>query len=298
MTRNRNPLLTGFGIALPLPSRLGEERDTWVTAQLDWSSTATIQPAEREELVVDAETRTFDLIAQHRFGNGIALRVTIPWIYHGAGVLDSFIERWHDVFGLPQGSRRRLPHDQVLIGYARDEEILFLRRDGVDGLGDISLDAGATLYESARAALGAWLTVKLPTADASDLLGSGAVDAGVTVTADLALSDTWSLYGQLSYTYLGEGAFLPELQRRDIWRGLAGVAWQIARPVTVKAQIDAYTAAFERTELEFLGESALVTVGVDWEPSDRWRASFAVGEDLDVKASPDVVFHFALRRAF
>ena len=297
-TRNRNPVLTGFGLPLPFPGRLDDRNASALAVQLDWSSSATIQLVDGEELIADAETRTVDLVARHRLANGLALRLTIPWIYYGGGVLDPFIESWHKAFGLPRGARRRLPQDQVLIGYARDEEILFLRRDGASGLGDISIDAGLSLYESPRAAFAAWLTLKLPTGDESALLGSGAVDAGFTLAADLELSDAWSLYGQLSYAYLGEGEFLAELQRDHVWRGLAGIAWQIAQPVTLKAQIEAHTAPYERTGIEFLGEAAIVTVGLDWQPSAGWRVAFAVGEDLDVRTSPDVVFHLALQRGF
>lgn len=298
MTRDQNPFLTGFGLPLPVPTRFAGAAATRADIAYDWSSSGTIQVVDGEELVADAEMRALNVVLQHRFRERLVARVRVPWLYRGAGVLDSFIEDWHDALGFPQGSRRRLPHDQVLIGYARDGEIRYLTETSTSGLGDVALDAGLALHESPRVAASAWLSLKLPTGDASSLLGSGAVDCAATLSGEWAVWTGWTVYGQASYTYLGRGSLLPELQRRHAWSGLAGVAWQLAPPVTVKAQIDAHTGIFAATDIEFLGEAAMITLGVDVRPADRWQLTFAVGEDLDVKASPDVVFHFVVRRQF
>ncbi|HSN71153.1 MAG TPA: DUF3187 family protein [Steroidobacteraceae bacterium] len=298
VTRDQNPFLTGFGIPLPFPARLSDRPRSEVQLTMDWSNSGTIQLADGEELVADVETRALNALLLHRFENGLAVRVRVPWIYRGAGILDSFIEDWHDALGMPQGSRRRLPRDAVLIGYARDEEILYLRDSGGDGIGDIAFDAGMTLHESDAAAAAIWLTVKLPTGDEADLLGSGAVDAGLALAGDLRLSERWSLYGQVAYTYLGRGEFLPDLQRDYVVSGLFGIAWRVAEPLTLKAQVDAHTAVFEATAIDFLDEATILTVGVDFEPAERWQLSFAVGEDIEIRTSPDVVFHFSARRGF
>jgi len=297
LTRDQNPFLAGFGLPLPFTSRVEGGPATRADVTLDWSSSATIQVTESEEIVADAETRSTHLMFQHRFSNGLAMRVSVPWIYRGPGVLDAFVEGWHDALGFPQGSRRRLPRNEYLVGYARDAEILSLRREGTQGFGDLAVDFGTSLHESERAAASVWLTVKLPTGDEEDQLGSGAVDAGVTLSGDMRLTERWWLYGQATGLYLGQGEFLPELQRDRLWSGLLGIAWHVAAPVTLKLQVDGHTGAFDGTDIEFLGGATIATLAVDYRV-DRWLLSFAVGEDLDVKASPDVNFHFALRRKF
>ncbi len=64
-----------------------------------------------EALLVDAETREARVTLQRPVDGhgGFAWQLQLPYRYTGGGSLDSFIDSWHDTFGLPDGARSALP---------------------------------------------------------------------------------------------------------------------------------------------------------------------------------------------
>jgi hypothetical protein len=69
-----------------------------------------------------------------------------------------------------------------------------------------------------------------------------------------------------------------------VWRGLS-----------LKAQIDAHTAAFD-SDLDFLGDAIVLTVGGDYRFTSGWLMDIGVSEDIAVEHSPDVVFVLSVKR--
>jgi hypothetical protein len=115
--RDQNPLLRG--IYLPLPAPTAADGDGWqLTTGVQWSNTVNIDVAPGEQLVVDAETVELEFGVTRALG-AWRFRAGVPVIWRGAGVLDSFIDSWHDVFGLPEGSRPRVPKDAYDVRYER-----------------------------------------------------------------------------------------------------------------------------------------------------------------------------------
>lgn len=303
-TRDQNPLLAGFGLPTPMRSRLPAAGAWSLAADLNWGSTALRQGNGREELIVDAETREARFRIEHTLTDRIGVQLQIPYRYTGAGSLDGFIDRWHDVFGLPEGSRPDLPDDQMLIAYERLGTTAFYLDSAaaidtsLSGLADISLDLGLELRQTPSSALTAWLSVKLPSGDADELTGSSAVDVSLVIAGEHRLSDHWSAYGQAAITRLGEGELLSNQQRSIVWSGFAGIGWQAWRGLELKLQVDAHTAAFDDIDLDYFGDAVILTVGGDYRFASGWRLDAGVSEDIAVETSPDVVFVFGLRRDF
>jgi hypothetical protein len=294
-TRDQNPLLAGFGIPLPLPAR--SSSDWTFAADLNWGSTATIEPGTAEALIIDAETRELRLTLGHRVTERITLQAQLPYRYTGAGSLDGFIDTWHDLFSLPEGDRRTLRDDQFRIAYARNGVAQLALSSSQTGIGDASLDAGYQLLASEASAVSAWLSIKLPTGDADKLTGSGAVDVALSISGEHRVSERWSLFGQASVTLLGDGDLLPRQQRDFVVSGFGGVALHVTPGFALKAQVDAHSAAYDDSEIDMLGEAVILTVGGDVRVGD-WLLNVGVSEDVAVEASPDVVFVFGLRRAW
>jgi hypothetical protein len=65
----------------------------------------------REQFVTDGETSRLEFRYRRGFGERYEVGVAVPWVAHQAGGLDSFIDSWHEWFGLPQGARDELPRD-------------------------------------------------------------------------------------------------------------------------------------------------------------------------------------------
>lgn len=296
-TRDLNPLLAGFGLPSALSARVSGE--AWsVAADFNWASTSLAQRAGTQQLIVDAEIREMRVTIGRAWPSGFAAQLEIPYRYTGGGVLDSAIDSWHDAFDLPEGARASMPQDRIRIAYARGSTRLLDVRSSADGLGDISLDVGRSLYSQTSAAAALWLSIKLPSGDADRLTGSGAMDVSLAIAGERRLGDNWSAYGQAGVTRLGRGERFADQQQDIVWSGLAGIGWRAWRGLELKAQLDAHSAVFDETDLDFLGDALVLTVGGDYRFASGWQLDIAVSEDFAVESASDVVFVFGLRRSW
>jgi hypothetical protein len=295
VVRDQNPLLAGFGLPTTMPSRL-----SWggLSGGVDlyWGSTAIMQQHGEEALLVDAETREARLTVQGTLAERVGWQLQVPYRYTGGGTLDGFIDSWHDIFGLPPGARSQLPSDRIGIAYTSDGTRRLNVTSSAAGLGDIQVAFGKSLHSTAHH-LAVWLSIKLPTGDADELTGSGSTDVSLLLAGQYLLNRHWSAFGQAAVTYLSDGDLLMDRQRSVVWSGMAGTSFLAWRGLSLKAQIDAHTAAYD-SNLDFFSEAVVLTVGGDYIFESGWRLDLGVSEDVTVEHSPDVVFVLALKRGW
>jgi len=295
-TRDQNPLLAGFGLPMPMPARI-DSSDRWsLAADFNWGSSASVQSNSRESLIVDGETRELRLSVGHGFAGRFAFQLQLPYRYTGGGSLDNFIDNWHDFFGLPQGARPSLPIDAFHIAYRRDDATLIDLRSAQSGIADLHAAAGYQWLATQNSSIAAWVDLKLPTGDADKLTGSGAADASLLVAGEHRFNERWSMFGQLALTWLGKGELLPDQQRDVAGSALLGVDVRVWRGLGFKLQLDAHTGVFDRTNLDYLGDATVLTIGGDYQFASGWLLDFGVSEDVAVETAPDVVFVVGVKR--
>lgn len=293
--RDQNPLLAGFGLPAAMPSHVA---DGWSTSvDFYWGSTALTQAHGDEALLVDAETREARVTLQGALSDRLSWQLQLPYRYTGGGNLDGFIESWHDIFGFSDGARSVLPKDRINIAYARAGVRELDIDSSMSGLADVQASLGYRLHSSPASTSMAWLSVKLPTGDADDLTGSGATDVSFLLSGQHRLGDRWSVFGQAAGTWLGDGDLLSDRQRSVVWSGMAGVSVRTWRGLSLKAQLDAHTSAYD-SNLDFLGDAVVLTVGGDYRFSSGWRLDLGVSEDIAVEHSPDVVFVIGVKQGW
>lgn len=298
LTRNQNPLLALHGLPSPLPARLPPAGGGRVAGVINWGNTEKEDFSASGNYTLDAETFELRLHFDHGLSERLALHVELPWRQVSAGSLDGFIDDWHGVFGLPGGSRRRLPEDQLLIEFEQGGATLLSTDESTSGIGDIPLALGYQLYATGGSALSTWLTVKAPTGSADDLTGSGAVDVAATLAGQRQLNERWQLFGQASVAWLGEGDLLPEFQESFAWTLLGGLTWNAWRALDLTAQVEANSRLYDGLDSELDGDAIVLTLGGTWRTGGGWRYDVGVSEDLQAGASPDIVFIFAVARAY
>lgn len=296
VVRNQNPLLTPFGLPNPLPSRLPEAGAGEWAANLHWGNASHEETNGDETYLVDAETQEFRLRYQRSVGPRLAVYVEMPWRRTWEGVLDGFIDGWHDSTGLPGDSRDEVPDDRLLIEISVAEQTAYRFDQPGSGIGDIPLGLGYQLLASEEAALAAWLSVKAPVGDADELTGSGAVDVALSLAGERALSGHVQLFGQLDVTYLGDGDLLPARQEDLLWSGMAGLSWNAWRALDLTAQLAANSRTYS-ADGALAGDALVLVFGGTWRTEGGWRLDLSVSEDVDVHASPDVVLNFGLSRS-
>jgi len=296
LTRNQHPLVALYGLPLPLAARLPGAGSGNIGATLNWSNIATTDTTDRRSYTLDGEVFEVRVQAEHAVGERYAVQGQLAWRQLSGGSLDSLVESWHDLFGMPNGSRGRLPEDALLVEYRAGESTLLRVEDDSSGLADLPLSVGYQLTASERGAVGTWLTLKVPTGRAEDLTGSGAVDVALSLAGERQLSDRWQLFGQANVAWLGQGDVLEDLQQDFAGSLLAGTTWKAWRGLDLTAQLEANTAVMD-TGTDLDGDAVVLTLGGRYRTNSGWVWDLGVSEDQLADASPDIVFLLAVRHS-
>ncbi len=298
LTRNQNPLVLPYGLPNPLPARLPTADSGRATLGINWSNSADYDISASHNFTIDAETQDVRLRLEYGFGSSWAGLVEIPWRHLSGGTLDGFIENWHDLFGLSNGVRDQMPRDRLLIEYQQGDEIQLQVDDNASGIADVPVALGYQIAATDGVALSSWLSVDIPVGDSSGLLGSGAVDVALSVAGQTQLSEHWQVFGQVDAVWLGQGDILPQYQESFAWAGLAGVSWNAWRSLDLTVQFYANSRIFDTSINGLSGDAVVLSYGGTWRTPGGWRFDLGMNEDIEVNASPDATFYFAVQHGF
>jgi hypothetical protein len=298
VVRNQHPIAMLYGLPAPLPARLPKAGDGRVGLAVNWGNFAVTEARGRFEFTLDGEVVESRVDATYGLTDRLALHGEAAFRSLSAGTLDATIERFHDALGLPNGSRDKLPDDQLLLAYAVEDANEFYVDQDASGISDVPIALGIQLRASDDGALSGWLSVKLPTGSVDDLTGSGAVDVALSLAATRTLGERGQAFAQLNLAWLGEGDLLPTLQEDYAWSAVGGGSWNAWRGLDLTVQLDANSAVLESGLDDFDGGALVFTFGGSWRTGGGWRFDFGLSEDIQTDASPDVVFNFAARRDF
>jgi hypothetical protein len=299
--RNQNPFLQIFGLPPVQTATLAAPGGMEYLLSLDLTNHADAGGNLSEELELDGESYFLGLSLRHRLSERFEIGADIPLVAHADGMLDNFIEGWHDLFGM-SNSKRVGPANELRFQYARDGEVLYQQESRSAGLGDIQLNAAMMLNApdaNRWPALTLRSSIKLPSGDADDLHGSGAVDLAIGLYA----TDVFELWHHPLYfsafggiLALGDGKVLPELQRNSVAFGGMLATWQATDRLGVIAQA-AFQSSYFDSELEELGsESVQLVIGGEYRLPERGvLLSFGIVEDLFSNTTPDFALHFSIR---
>lgn len=303
-TSNRSPVVQIFGLPAIGNARILANGERELALVFDLANAYADDSAGNERIVLDGETYRLNLAGRAGVGNRLEIGFELPWLFQNGGFLDGFIENYHDTLGLSQGGRDQAPKGRLLFQYQRSgANRVYVDRSN-SGMGDVRLNGGVRLYDDREhlRALALRASLKLPTGDSGDLHGSGSTDLALWLSACQGWktgSGLWELFGGAGILGMTDGDVLPEQQNNFVAFGSVGAGWRPLQWLTLKVQFDGHTAFFRDSDLVELGSNAVQAVmGGTLHFSERTALDIGVAEDLIVRTSPDVVFHFALRHRF
>lgn len=251
-----------------------------------------------EVLILDGESTELVIRHRQRFGACVQLEAVLPFVQHSGGVLDEAIDRWHNIFGLPDAGRDETPSDELNFAYENGDGAF----PGVDsaesGLGDIQLSiqrsigcqatSDATASEPiVRAGL------KLPTGSVSGLRGSGELDLFVDLQSPVfSHGRRWRTGAAVGALYLGSSSDFSS-QKNLAAYGTFGTQYILSNRWRLLAQLDWHTPFFN-SRLTELGDPAVNLSGAVrfLGPADQ-TIEFSISEDIAIDTTPDVVFRLA-----
>ncbi len=299
--RNQNPFLQIFGLPTFQAAVLAgdQQRDYRLTIDIANHADAASDPL--EAIVLDGESYFLTLSMRRGIGDRFELGFDVPLVAHSDGYLDNVIEAWHNAFSI-SNAKRRGPSNRLRFEYARAGLGGYVLTSPAAGFGDVQLSAAIALKRASAddgRALALRSSLKLPTGDERELLGSGAADFALGLYA----SDTLTLFerdfglsGFAGALLLGDGDVLPEIQRSTVpFAGLAAT-WRATERLGLTAQLYAQGQYFDSGLEEIGGKSLQLAVGGEYRiPNRRLTLLFALVEDVSANATTDFGMHFSLR---
>jgi hypothetical protein len=249
-----------------------------------------------ESVHFDVETRRIALRGAVGLGGGFELEAEAPWLRHEGGDLDKFIEKWHDLFNLPDGNRDDAPRDLVDVNYSGPGAAFALDEE-VDGWGDISVALTKQLWSSETAAISARVGAKFGTGDEDELLGSGGDDYyfSVNFSGDQKSDFPVRWHGQVGYLRAGDADVLGSIQEEDLWFAGLGMEWRAWQSLHLKLQVDSHAAPADSTLTQMGDASVQLSAGASWLFARGWEAEFSFSEDIAVDTAPDFVLQLGVR---
>ncbi len=301
-TFNQSPLIQIYGLPAPEDSTILAPRASRVEVSLDISSNFTDGTGPNEMLILDGETYRTTFRYRRGIGAGWEAGVDVPYVTHDGGFLDDFIVNWHSTFGLPQGGRDHAPKDRLDYRYVRNGTALIDVHEHRSGVGDVRLIAGYQWRrpeENAGTPLALHMSLKLPTGEANDLLGSGGTDLAAWVSTQVpvrsALYD-WGWFGGGGLLMVSDGDVLPAQQRNLVAFGTLGIGWRPAAWILLQLQLDGTTSFYDDTHLRQLDATTVqLVMGGALRLGAKMRLDIGVSEDVAVETAPDVSFHLNFR---
>jgi len=172
---------------------------------------------DKSRVVRDYEGFTAEMGVAYNFLNELQAGVDMRLFSYRGGVLDSFIENFHRVFGFSNGGREMYLHNQLYINIPNDKgSPLFLDKNAVS-FGDIDLWCKWTFLENRVLSLAALGAFKLPTGKFKLLSGSGYPDVAAGLLLDFRAARFISLYSQAGIVVPFTGKYYP------MFNGLLGM---------------------------------------------------------------------------
>jgi hypothetical protein len=190
--------------------------------------------------LIDAETHTLDLNVARGVGANAQVAVRVPVRWRGGGFLDGLIDKWHQVFSLPDGSRPFFDKNAFRVeGRTESLQPFSWNEERGTGLGNLELEGRWRFHDGGR---DGWRTavsarVALPTGTAPFNEDDGAF--GVQVVAAKRLAGPLDLFFGAGGLVQGSGPVRGITY--ETWRVHSFLAfeWRIFRHFHVIAETDA-----------------------------------------------------------
>lgn len=297
--RNHNPFLQIFG--LPAYETAVSTRDGEVAFQVnfDISNHAEENSVATESITLDGESYYLTMALRYGYSDRLAFGIDIPFVGHAGGFLDAPIENWHDFWGL-SNAKRQGARNELEIRYDSSQLASYELDSSGFGMGDIRLNAAAPLYrsEATGSEVGIRAGVKLPTGDADELRGSGAIDYSLGIYAE----DT-GLFGATSISVSalagmlipGNSDVLPAIQKDTVAFAGAAAAWRPTEQFGITMELYAQSAYYD-SGLDEIGDHSiqLAVGGFYLTRASGLRLSFALIEDLFSDSTTDMAMQFSV----
>lgn len=292
-TRDQNPMLQAYY----LPGIDIQEDSGWhISHSLYITNTFQKEDTGNESLLIDVENYRYDFSLAYQNENW-RIGATLPLISNTGGSLDSAIEKWHDIVGLPQGGRLENIDDQIYLSYTRDGNVLFEQSSSESDIGDLALSFNYRLLQNEKGITELGAGVELPTGKIDSNSGNEEIDFAIWLNRLHRFSSHSRIYGSLGVSLPGKGGQLKQYLKSQIWFSQLGTEYDFTNAITGIMQFDLHTAALKNSELKAFNNSLQIQLGLQFKNwFENYHVDLFFSEDILVGSAPDITFGLRVSR--
>ncbi len=263
--------------------------------QLDVANNLLIpSPAYGATVVEDNEYQRLSVTWRWGIGRNTELGLFVPILWRNGGFLDPILRAYHRLFGLqgngpddPAGRDAYPMYRSILLIQDANGKTL-VDQGNAFGLGETSLTLKHGLIRATpRSALALRFGLKLPTGNPTLLLGSGNVDAGLSLDLRYSVGRDINLYANLGGVLMGHASHVPNPQG-GMFQAMYGIEYHPNHRDSFILQVDGNSLAI-RTGNAFADRvQSTATFGYrrGLDPHTLLFASFSENGDIHNYALP------------
>lgn len=240
--RNQNPVYLQFLNLTPTRAKAIKKGEMLAKMDINYSNIFERDFSATNNVLIDMELMRTALDFTYGFYDNMEVEMEIPFYHSGGGFLDSFIQKYHNFFGFPNGGRELVPNNEYNFYFTQGGTRIYDVPEQAFTLGDIALDLKYNFLEESRLmpAMAFIFYYKLPTGSRSKGTGSGNVDFGYGMAFEKSYK---RLHGYLNVAYFTNGG-QEELQNyiNDVYFSfMTGASYSVSKVVDVVLQLNGGT---------------------------------------------------------
>ncbi len=279
----------------PRSPRIVESGTSGYSASFRWTSTNALVS---DKYLIDAENRELLLGYKYGVSDDFELGLEVPLLWRGSGVLDGFINSWHDFFGLPEGGRDHVADDRFVVSGVHHDGSTFGISDEGFSLGNIRTRVAYSLVDGGekQPAVTVEGGVSLPVA--RDSFGANGPDFSLGLLVSRELIDDLFLYGGASVFYYTDTNISGLSYARFHNEDFLAFEWRVLSKLS--AQISVLYSTETINNISGHDDYALyLDTGLSWEISHGTLVDATVRENPGAAdSSADVSFVLGLRHNY
>lgn len=246
---------------------------------LDWSNTFGFRTGQH---LIDGEMVTVVLQGAWAPTEKLEVGLELPIAFRTGGIMDSFIESFHETFNFSNGGRQANPQDTWHIRIPNREGLVYESEDTDPVFQNPVIKAKYQFTEgdAILPAMAGQLLVKLPFASDNEVLGSNGFDAALLFAASKHIWEGLYVHTNLWYGEFSDIGLEHLKFSRQRFSALIGLEYAVSRRVSIVAHMEYLTATFSDLPTHLSSFSDLLTLGMKWDITPSMQFEFGLLENL------------------
>jgi len=290
-SRTQEPILLTHLAFRPRRAATQPEGTSSIAVQEAYSSIYQTGHTSTSEVTFDGELSRTSFALRRALSDRTDIEVEIAAVYATAGFLDSFVDAYHHVLGLPNENRSDRPKDAYEMKLVKDGNVAYSLESDELGVADVPIVVTHALaVESERTpAIALRAGIELPTGSDEKGFGNGKFDYGAGILAEKSFG-RWTATGAVDYTWPGTSDSLDRagISAEDGFDVQLGIEYRWNDRMSLLLGAILLPPVTRDVLVKQLDDQILsIDVGCAWDLGERSRLTIGLEEDAIANAGPD-----------